>query len=52
MVPSKNPSSMYFKKFATVTGASFSKSSTLKSPRLVLKWIMCFPREAIDGFLA
>src|ERR1700743_3416855 len=32
MVPSKYPSSTYFKKFSTVTGASFGNSSMVKEP--------------------
>src|SRR5712664_1193125 len=32
MVPSKNPSSTYFRKFSTVTGASFGNSSMVKEP--------------------
>src|SRR5216684_220218 len=43
MVPLKKPPSIYFRKLATDRGASFSKNSILKSPRVVSKRIIGVP---------
>src|ERR1700679_2793923 len=49
MVPSKKPSSTYFRKFSTVTGASFGNSSMVKEPCEVSNLTMVEVSRAVRG---